>query len=160
MREKGSAAVLILVIIVAILFIAGAYFLGINQKNQQTSQTLPLTAASSFTPKNSSGSTSLANPASVNCTQKGGTLSIESLTNGAQYGLCHFSDDQACEEWALYYGNCPVGGVKTIGFTNKAQDYCAWLGGQTLAIKDAQCNLPNGKVCLDNDLYSGQCSNN
>lgn len=105
-----------------------------------------------------SGSTTLANPASVNCTQKGGTLSIQSLGNGSQYGLCEFEDNMACEEWAMYRGDCPVGGVKTTGFDNTAQMYCAWLGGQTLAVQNAQCTLPSGKVCPVSSLYQGTCS--
>lgn len=101
--------------------------------------------------------TQLANPASVNCGEQGGTLQIKTLPNGGQYGLCNFEDNQACEEWALFRGECPVGGVKTTGFDTEAQKYCAWLGGQTLAVKDAQCTLPDGTVCSDEALFHGTC---
>lgn len=53
--------------------------------------------------------TAIANPASVNCKEKGGTTQIMNGPNG-QYGLCNFEDDYSCEEWALFRGECPVGG--------------------------------------------------
>lgn len=99
----------------------------------------------------------LANPASVNCEKVGGTLSIQTLGNGAQYGLCNFEDDMSCEEWALFRGNCPVGGVKTTGYDNTGQMYCAWLGGKTLAVPNSQCTLPDGTVCSTDSLYAGTC---
>ena len=103
-------------------------------------------------------STGLANPASVNCTAKGGTLSIQTLDNGGQYGLCSFSDNQACEEWALYRGECPIGGVKTTGYDNIEEMYCAWSGGQTSATPDSNCTLPNGNVCTNTAFYKGTCN--
>lgn len=101
---------------------------------------------------------SLSNPASQNCTEKGGTLSIEKRGDGGEYGLCNFEDNMSCEEWALYRGECPVGGVKTTGFDTIDQMYCAWLGGQTLAVENSKCTLPNGNVCSTIDLYEGKCS--
>lgn len=106
--------------------------------------------------KNSSGVLSIANPASVNCTKVGGTNAVMEGPNG-QYGLCQFPDDMICEEWALYRGECPVGGVKTTGFDTIEQKYCAWAGGQTLAVPNAQCTLPNGQICSDESLYNGTC---
>lgn len=104
-------------------------------------------------------STGLANPASENCTAKGGTLSIQTNGNGGQYGLCTFEDNMACEEWALYRGECPVGGVKTTGYDNIDQMYCAWVGGQTLAVPNSQCTLPDGTSCATTTLYNnGTCS--
>ncbi len=103
---------------------------------------------------------SLANPASVNCTKVGGTLMIKKDGAGAEYGLCNFADNQSCEEWALFDKKCPVGGIKTTGFDNIQQMYCAWLGGQTLAAANAKCTFPNGKVCTDAALYNGTCSQN
>lgn len=104
--------------------------------------------------------TGMANPASVNCEKVGGTLTIQELGNGAQYGLCNFEDNMSCEEWALLHGDCPVGGVKTTGFDSMGQMYCAWLGGQTLAVANSQCTLPNGTVCATNALYAGTCPSN
>ncbi|MDD3102213.1 MAG: DUF333 domain-containing protein [Patescibacteria group bacterium] len=50
--------------------------------------------------------TGLANPASVNCVNKGGNLEIKTDLTGGQYGLCVFSSGAKCEEWALFRGEC------------------------------------------------------
>lgn len=102
--------------------------------------------------------TSLSNPASENCTAQGGTLTIKTRGDGGQFGLCTFEDNMSCEEWALYRGECPVGGIKITGFDDIGQMYCAWLGGKTLAIENSACTLPNGDTCATSDLYSGKCS--
>ncbi|MBP6913523.1 MAG: DUF333 domain-containing protein [Candidatus Levybacteria bacterium] len=104
-----------------------------------------------------SNHSSLANPASVYCNKVGGTTVIQALSNGAQYGLCQFEDNMACEEWALMRGECPVGGVKTTGYDTMGQRYCAWLGGKTLAVKNSTCTLPTGNICSTDNLYNGTC---
>jgi len=50
--------------------------------------------------------TGIANPASENCVQKGGTLEIRTNKSG-EYGVCLFEDNRQCEEWALMRGDCP-----------------------------------------------------
>lgn len=105
----------------------------------------------------SSDSQHLANPASENCAKVGGTLKINKRGDGGEYGLCEFEDNMACEEWALFRGECPVGGVKTTGYDTVEQNYCAWSGGKTEADPNATCTLPNGNVCSDNDYYNGSC---
>lgn len=99
----------------------------------------------------------IVNPASEHCTTVGGTLSMQTRGDGGQYGLCQFEDNRACEEWALYRGDCPVGGVKTTGYDTIDQKYCAWVGGQTVVDPNATCTLPNGKVCMNTDVYKGAC---
>ena len=79
----------------------------------------------------------LANPASVYCAKKGGKNVLFNLQNGAQDGLCQFEDNMACEEWAMMRGDCPIGGIKTTGYDNTGQMYCAWLGGKTLAVPNS-----------------------
>lgn len=55
-----------------------------------------------------SGSVGMANPASTNCIEMGGTLEIVEGADG-QFGLCHLPDGRVCDEWALFRdGNCPV----------------------------------------------------
>jgi len=49
--------------------------------------------------------TQLANPASVNCIDMGGTLRMEHNDNG-EYGVCVLPDGTECEEWALFRGEC------------------------------------------------------
>ncbi|MDP3941672.1 MAG: DUF333 domain-containing protein [bacterium] len=107
--------------------------------------------------KKSASNTHIANPASVNCGKQGGTLVIQKNGAGAEYGLCEFEDKMACEEWALMRGDCPVGGRKTTGYDTIEQQYCAWLGGQTLAVENATCILPSGKTCSVNSVYNGTC---
>lgn len=51
----------------------------------------------------------IANPASVNCEQKGGTLEIRTSTGGGQIGICKFSDGSECEEWKYFRGECKPG---------------------------------------------------
>ncbi len=51
------------------------------------------------------------NPASVNCIKQGGRLELRSSANGGSYGVCLFSGGRECEEWALFRGECPVGGL-------------------------------------------------
>lgn len=58
--------------------------------------------------------TGIANPASVNCINKGGTLSIHKGADGGEYGICTFEDNQQCEEWALFRGECSADGKKVI----------------------------------------------
>ena len=59
---------------------------------------------------NNDTSTSLANPASVNCGKVGGNLVIQKNQDGSEYGMCYFGKNKGCEEWALFRGECPVGG--------------------------------------------------
>jgi hypothetical protein len=51
------------------------------------------------------------NPASVNCGKQGGSLELRPSANGGSYGVCLFSGGRECEEWAMFRGECPVGGV-------------------------------------------------
>ena len=103
-------------------------------------------------------STQLANPASVNCIKSGGHLAIEKRGDGGEYGVCYFDDNKACEEWALFRGECPQGGVKTTGLDSIDQKYCAWSGGQTLAVANAVCTFKDGTKCLTEAFYNGKCS--
>jgi len=101
--------------------------------------------------------TNLANPASVNCTEKGGQIEPQTKPDGSQYALCFFDDNRACEEWAMYRGECPVGGRKTTGYDTEAQKFCAWSGGQTIAMENAICTFSNGSTCPDEAFYTGTC---
>ena len=107
--------------------------------------------------KNKPTSTQMANPASTNCLKVGGNLKIAKRGDGGEYGLCYFEDNRACEEWALMSGDCPLGGVKTTGFDTIDQSYCAWSGGQTLAVPNSLCIFKNGSKCLTVDYYNGKC---
>lgn len=99
----------------------------------------------------------LANPASVHCDDIGGNVKILTRGDGGEYGVCEFEDNRQCEEWALYRGECPVGGIEIAGYDSEEQIYCAISGGETLAVENATCKLPNGAECSVNSYYNGTC---
>ena len=81
----------------------------------------------------------MANPASVNCEDQGGTLEIRQDVGG-EVGYCLFADGSECEEWALMRGECAPGqsnasaaGAET--FTDPFA-YCAAVG--TIDAPDAR----------------------
>ena len=98
----------------------------------------------------------VANPASQNCVKQGGTLKITQRSDGGEYGICIFVDNRQCEEWALFRGDCPLGGVKITGFLTPEGTYCALKGGIVLE-NETVCRLPSGKSCSTQDLYKGKC---
>ena len=79
--------------------------------------------------------------------------------------VCHFTDNRQCEEWALFRGDCPVGGVPVAGYATPAARYCGIRGGayKVMASKTAAkpeqgtCNLPGGRACDVHALYAGKC---
>ncbi len=50
----------------------------------------------------------IANPASVNCEEKGGAVELREKTAGT-VGYCIFDDGSECEEWALWRDDCKKG---------------------------------------------------
>ena len=106
----------------------------------------------------------LANPASVNCVQQEGTLSIERRPDGGEYGVCVFADNYQCEEWALLRGECPRRGLRVTGFATPAGRYCAITGGRYSVVSApgatpelGNCVLPNGRSCEADAYYAGAC---
>ena len=59
------------------------------------------TQQTSESPTGGSGGTGVANPASVDCLNRSGTVEIRNEANG-QVGYCHLPDGRVCEEWALF----------------------------------------------------------
>lgn len=104
-----------------------------------------------------SAQTQLANPASQRCVAYGGTLQIERRPNGGEFGVCIFADNRQCEEWALFRGECPVGGLKVAGYLTPAARFCAITGGRYDDTARA-CILPGGKSCSAEAYYSSTCS--
>jgi putative hemolysin len=110
----------------------------------------------------------IANPASQNCVDQGGTLTVEERGDGGQFGVCTFEGSEGhnmqCEEWALMRGECPVGGVKVTGYATPAGRYCAITGG-TYAVtgnsgqadEQGTCTLPGGVQCGATEFYNGRC---
>ncbi|HEY6085588.1 MAG TPA: DUF333 domain-containing protein [Nitrospira sp.] len=119
------------------------------------------------TKRTDSESVQIANPASQRCAAEGGTHVIERDGGGGQYGLCIFSDDRECEEWALFRGHCPIGGLKIAGYTKPAARYCAITGGFYTVVDQSGggneqgiCELPSGKTCDADAYYRGSCGRN
>jgi hypothetical protein len=119
---------------------------------------------SAVQPSSGEATTGLANPASVNCTEQGGVLSIEKRGDGGEFGVCTFADNRQCEEWALLRGYCLVGGIRVTGFTTPPARYCAITGGHYEPIGDigseaemGVCTLPDGVECDAWDYYNGGC---
>lgn len=139
--------------------VGGAYYLSTAVNNQKAPQQNPDRIFPTITPT-PQASQGLANPASVYCGKQGGTTVIQTNGSGGEYGLCNFGSGMACEEWAMYRGECPIGGVRTTGFDNIQQKYCAWSGGETLAIQNATCTFKNGNTCSVDAFYNGTCSYN
>ena len=115
-------------------------------------------------PAGSQAGTAVANPASENCINQGGTLSIEQRGDGGQYGICLFEDNLQCEEWALLRGDCPVGGIKVTGYVTSAATYCAITGGEYAITgnsgqddEQGTCTFNNGTTCDAWDYYNGKC---
>jgi putative hemolysin len=108
--------------------------------------------------------TQLANPASQNCVKQGGTLKIERRPDGGQYGVCIFTDNYQCEEWALFRGECPKNGLRVTGYVTPAGRYCAITGGRYTVVTESAagetgvCSLPGGKACDAAAYYAGTCS--
>lgn len=133
----------IIIALLAVLLIAGVVYFGSDKKQVMIQET--------------QDTAKIANPASTNCVAVGGTLKVETLENGGQYGLCYFDDNRACEEWALFHGDCPVGGRKTTGFDTVDQKFCAWRGGETTANINSVCTFKDGTKCPTIDYYKGTC---
>lgn len=110
----------------------------------------------------------LANPASVNCTQQGGTLEIRTDANGGQFGMCLFADGSECEEWALLRGTCKPGeatpAAPTANMANPASVNCTQQGGTLEIRKDAtggeygMCLFADGSECEEWGLLRGTCT--
>jgi len=99
----------------------------------------------------------LANPASQRCVDEGGTLQIEQRPDGGQYGVCVFTDNRQCEEWALFRVECPAGGLRVTGYLTPAARYCAITGGHYTDADD-RCALPGGKTCDAAAYFAGTCT--
>jgi putative hemolysin len=106
----------------------------------------------------------LANPASRHCVEQGGTLMIERNPAGDQYGVCVFTDNYQCEEWALRRGECRAGGIRVTGYATPAARYCAITGGRYAVTERSgapdergTCALPSGTTCEAEAYFRGTC---
>lgn len=149
----------------------GAAFSGGSTSSQVFfGENLPIPPASSVSPSSSfpDATSHTANPASVFCVRHGGTVSFRTAPDGGQYGVCRFPSGGECEEWAMFRGDCPTGGVGVSGYHTPAAVYCVIAGGVyrvTKAASDAPfsqeqgiCGFKNGATCDVWRFYQGTCS--
>lgn len=102
--------------------------------------------------------TSMANPASVNCLDKGGSLEMRENKKG-QYWVCLFEDNRQCEEWALMKSDCPMGGMKVTWYETDAEVYCAISGGELSGVgtPTPMCKRVDGTRCNAQANLDGDC---
>ena len=70
--------------------------------------TEPAPTAATPEPAAATGGVGLANPASVNCVERGGRLEMVEGPGGTA-GVCLFGDGSRCEEWRFFRGECAPG---------------------------------------------------
>lgn len=138
----------------AVALIGGTYILA-GQKT--ASQSVLGTTTSNTTPTKAGA---VASAAYSKCVQNGGFVTTARRGKSGYYQVCNFDDDMNCDLYALYSGQCPVGGVHTIGYSTTAQVYCALRGGKPQGNDNGQCKMPDGKVCSTASVYSGACEPN
>ncbi|HBM45967.1 MAG: hypothetical protein UT05_C0001G0056 [Parcubacteria group bacterium GW2011_GWF2_38_76] len=90
MSKKNIIIVLVLIVGVLLYFKYGT-----------TSKQLPV--------ENEGNQVGIANPASVYCIDQGGRSEIRTSADGSQFGVCIFSDNSECDEWAFFRGECSKG---------------------------------------------------
>jgi putative hemolysin len=105
------------------------------------------------------------NPASVHCTDEGGTLEMRQDAGGGEYGTCLFADGTECEEWAFFRGECSPGGAKpSTNMPNPASVNCTDQGGTLEIRQDARggeygmCLFPDNTECEEWALLRGTCA--
>lgn len=99
-------------------------------------------------------SAQLVNPASELCAAKGGRLMIDRLPSGGEFGICDFGNGRQCEEWSLFRGTCPEGGVDVLALTDPASRYCALTGNEVMG--GNKCRV-GGLLCDMTDFHQGVC---
>ena len=161
MITKNSIFVILGLCIVAGIFIAGC--------TQQAPPVQTPTTTPAIKITTSPTSAGIANPASVNCGNVGGTLEIKKDSAGNEYGMCNFSNGTSCEEWALFRNEgCKAGVTVTsttpvpVGMANPASVNCGKIGGTTEIKKNADgseygmCKFQNGTSCEEWALFRNE----
>lgn len=104
------------------------------------------------------GTTRIANPASVYCADVGGQPLTETRPSGSEFGVCLFEDNRQCGQWALFRGECPVGGLRVTGYPTDAARYCAVTGSVYGDDGTREtCTTTNGTVCVPDAYFNGTC---
>jgi putative hemolysin len=114
----------------------------------------------------------LPNPAAVYCLENGGTVEIRQDAAGRHYGVCVFTDQSECDEWAYLRGDCqpgdslqpasptPAGAAQVA---NPASRYCQENGGTVEFRQDGSggvqgvCVFPDKTECDEWAYYRDKC---
>jgi hypothetical protein len=154
-----------LLLIMGLLIVAGIFITGCTQP--ATPAPAPVTTTPVVTTA-APGMAGLANPASVNCGNVGGTTDIMKDAQGNEYGMCKFPNGTSCEEWALFRneGCKPFTPVTTtaaaIGMANPASVNCGNVGATSEIMNNpdgsqyGMCKFPNGTACEEWALFRGE----
>jgi len=100
-KTTGIAAALVIIAVIGLVFLTGNDAVAPGGDTQ-----VPPMAEESETPNDTEEGAGIANPASTNCVEKGGTIDIRTGEDGGQVGYCLFEDGTECEEWAYFRGEC------------------------------------------------------
>jgi putative hemolysin len=96
-------------VMLSLALLGGMFMNGCAPANPASSNPAALPTQPTQTPAPASTISGMANPASVNCEQKGNRLEIRTAADGSQVGICIFPDGSECEEWAFMRGECGPG---------------------------------------------------
>lgn len=97
--KENWSKILIVIIFVGLVSLISKFF--VRQEIKQNKPSLVPAPAT----ESGNQSTQIANPASKNCIEKGGKLSIVDKPEG-QVGMCTLSNGAICEEWAFFRSEC------------------------------------------------------
>lgn len=95
--------------------------------------------------------TGIANPASVNCRNKGYKSEIITSSDGSQYGVCIFSDKSQCEEWAYFRNECQIGQNKPGQVGENSGCVKAGCSGE-LCVKEGETDN-TATICVYQSYY-------
>lgn len=151
--SKSSQTALYIIIGVVVLGVVAffGYYFGVQKNN------LPVLATTTSSSPDVTNASEVASQAYAKCVDNGGFVTTARRGTWGYYQVCNFEDDMNCELYALYEGQCPVGGVKTIGYSTTAQVFCALRGGQPMGNENGQCKMPDGQICATDAVYQGNC---
>lgn len=153
-RSSVNSLYAVFGVVAAMAFLTGGFILG-GVSSQKPAEVLGSSTSSAPTKAGA-----VASAAYAKCVQNNGFVSTQRRGTDGYYQICNFADDMSCELYSLYNGQCPVGGVHTIGYSTTGQVFCALRGGHPQGNENGQCKMPDGKVCSTNSVYNGTCEPN
>jgi len=107
-------------VMLSLALLGGIFMNGCTPANPTPSNPTAQAAASTQTSAPANTNSGMANPASVNCEQKGNHLEIRTAADGSQGGICIFPDGSECEEWAFMRDECGPGTLVPANSTGTA----------------------------------------